>query len=112
MKVHTKHITLSQRILFLITFTVFVALLASSMLIAPRINHIFDERIGNNAIDISVLTSRDPTVVEYLKSNKNNSENVVGAIKTIALITDSSIALLDADKNMLVNFTENKDDLI
>ncbi len=110
MKVHTKHITLSQRILFLITFTVFVALLASSMLIAPRINHIFDERIGNNAIDISVLTSRDPTVVEYLKSNKNNSENVVGAIKTIALITDSSIALLDADKNMLVNFTENKDD--
>lgn len=86
----------------LVTGTIFVALFASSVLIIPRIDNIFDESIGNNAVGIAAVVSKNPLVIEYLKNESHvYNTDIYSTIKTISMATNANIALLDANKKIL-----------
>lgn len=102
--------SLSKRIIALVTITISVALFASATVIIPRLNNIFAEKLGSSAMSIAIVVANDKNVIRLMDNNfiNYNSKELGEIISITARSTNTSIAILNADKRLLMEYTTDK----
>ena len=100
--------SLSQRIITLVTITIFVALFASTAVVIPRLNNIFTEKLGSSAMSIAIVVANDKNVIHYMNSSHVDVGMLNDIITIIARATNTNIALLGSNKQLLSEYTTDK----
>lgn len=104
----TSSMTLSQRIILLVTITILVALFASTALIIPRLNNIFTEKLGSSAMSIAIVVANDKNIIHSLKSKPIELNELNDSIAITARATNTNIAMFTADKRLVAEYTTDK----
>ncbi len=94
MKKQPKGLTLYTKVVLLITFVVFVSLLATSVLISRKLSDIVEQRMGNNSLSIASTVSRLPLLVDSL-DDQNKKEQIQSLITAVSTTTNSNIVIFD-----------------
>lgn len=102
--------SLSKRIIALVTITILVALFASTALIIPRLNNIFTEKLGSTAMSIAIVVAHDQSIGKLLKEQDSQAQRreLYNRINITARATNTSIAILNKGQKVLAEYTTDK----
>ncbi|MEG2069231.1 MAG: ATP-binding protein [Acidaminococcaceae bacterium] len=97
-----KDFTLSQTIVLLIIFAIFVSLFATSTLISRKIPNMVDERLDINALRVTSVMALSKETKTLLINKDYTALNAV--VASVSSATNSSIAIFDRNRVLLMAY--------